>query len=64
MQFMSLTKYMYNNADREHVKLNEEIDYITQYIELQKNRLNSNTKVHFNCAYYVSFNSCKRERYH
>ena len=47
MQFMSLTKYMYNNADREHVKLNEEIDYITQYIELQKNRLNSNTKVHF-----------------
>lgn len=47
MQFMSLTKYMYTNAERDKVPLRAEIDYIRQYIELQKNRLNEHTRVHF-----------------
>ncbi len=47
MQFMNLTKYMYTNAEKDKVLLRAEIDYICQYIELQKNRMNEHTRVHF-----------------
>ena len=47
MQFMDLTKYMYTNAEKDKVPLRAEIDYIRQYIELQKNRMNDRTHVHF-----------------
>ena len=46
MQFMELTKYMYTNAEKDKVPLRAEIDYIRQYIELQKNRMNDRTEVH------------------
>lgn len=46
MQFMDMTKYMYTNADKDRVPLRSEIDYIRQYIELQKNRMNDHTHVH------------------
>ncbi len=46
MQFMELTKYMYTNAEKDKVSLRAEIDYIRQYIELQKNRMNDRTEVH------------------
>ena len=47
MQFMDLTKYMYTNAEKDKVPVRAEIDYIRQYIELQKNRMNDRTHVHF-----------------
>lgn len=46
-QFINLTKYMYNNANREYITLAEEIEYIEQYIELQRLRLNEYASVRF-----------------
>ena len=46
-RFINLTKYMYNNANRDVIPLVEEMDYIEQYIELQKLRLNSFADVSF-----------------
>ncbi|MDE7074006.1 MAG: histidine kinase [Odoribacter sp.] len=39
-RFINLTKYMYNNANQEFISLAEEVEYISQYIDLQKLRLN------------------------
>lgn len=39
-RFINLTKYLYNNANIEMVPLAEELEYIRQYIDLQKLRLN------------------------
>lgn len=47
MQFMNMMRYMYTNAEKDKVPLQAEIDYIRQYIELQKNRMNDHTCVHF-----------------
>lgn len=49
-QFISLTKYLYNNANRNLVPLCEEIEYLQQYIELQKLRLNEMADVRFNVS--------------
>lgn len=46
-RFINLTKYMYNNANREFIPLAEEVDYIGQYIDLQKLRLNDFADVRF-----------------
>ena len=46
-RFINLTKYMYNNANREFIPLAEEVDYIGQYIALQKLRLNELADVRF-----------------
>ena len=46
-RFINLTKYMYNNANHEFVALAEEVDYISQYIDLQKLRLNEYADVCF-----------------
>lgn len=46
-RFINLTKYMYNNANREFIPLVEEVDYIRQYIELQRLRLNELAEVNF-----------------
>lgn len=46
-RFINLTKYMYNNANREFIPLSEEVDYIGQYIALQKLRLNELADVRF-----------------
>lgn len=46
-RFINLTKYMYNNANREFITLAEEADYISQYIDLQKLRLNGFADVRF-----------------
>lgn len=45
--FINLTKYLYNNANREYIPLKEEVDYIGQYIALQQLRLNENADVRF-----------------
>lgn len=46
-RFINLTKYIYNNANREFVSLEEEVAYISQYIDLQKLRLNEYADVTF-----------------
>ncbi|MGN0282727.1 MAG: sensor histidine kinase [Prevotella sp.] len=46
-QFISLTKYLYNNANCTLVPLCEEMEYLQQYIELQKLRLNEMADVKF-----------------
>lgn len=46
-RFINLTKYMYNNANREFIPLAEEVDYIGQYIALQQLRLNELADVRF-----------------
>lgn len=46
-QFISLSKYMYNNANRNFISTSEEVDYISQYISLQKLRLNDMADVTF-----------------
>ena len=39
MQFIDLIKYMYTKATQDTVNIEEEAEYIGQYIELQKNRI-------------------------
>ena len=46
-QFVNLTKYIYNNANREFVAIKEEADYIRQYVNLQSLRLTDEAKVTF-----------------
>lgn len=46
-RFINLTKYMYNNANHEFINLTEEVDYISQYLGLQKLRLNEFADVSF-----------------
>ena len=46
-RFINLTKYMYNNANREFIALAEEVDYIGQYIALQQLRLNELADISF-----------------
>ncbi|MGN0233144.1 MAG: sensor histidine kinase [Bacteroidaceae bacterium] len=48
-RFINLTKYMYNNANHEFIALVEEVEYIGQYIDLQKLRLNEYADVNFTC---------------
>lgn len=46
-RFINLTKYMYNNANREFIPLEDEAEYIGQYVALQKLRLNGFAEVSF-----------------
>lgn len=46
-RFINLTKYMYNNANREFISVAEEVEYIDQYIALQALRLNEFADVSF-----------------
>lgn len=46
-RFINLTKYMYNNVNREFISLAEEVDYIGQYIALQQLRLNEFADIRF-----------------
>ena len=47
--FIGLMKYMYANGVKDKVSLETELEYIRQYIELQKHRLNALTHVSFSC---------------
>lgn len=46
-RFINITRYMYDNANREFISLSEEVGYIGQYIGLQKLRLNGFADVRF-----------------
>lgn len=48
MQFIDITRYIYNNANQDIVDIDSEAHYLQQYIDLQRNRLNECTKVNFN----------------
>ncbi len=47
MQFSNLMKYMCNNSTQDTVGVQTEIDYIEQYIDLQRYRLNEHTEIEF-----------------
>lgn len=47
-KFISMMRYMHVNAPRDMVPLGEEADYISQYVELQRLRLNNTTKLDLN----------------
>ncbi len=46
-RFINLVKYTYNNAGNDYIPLSEEVEYISQYIDLQKLRLNGFADVSF-----------------
>ncbi|MBR5118749.1 MAG: histidine kinase [Muribaculaceae bacterium] len=48
IQFIDITRYIYNNANQDSVSIDSEAHYLQQYIDLQRNRLNECTKVNFN----------------
>ena len=47
MQFIDITRYIYNNANQDSVAVDDEAHYLQQYIDLQRNRINECTKVNF-----------------
>ena len=51
VQFIELIKYMYTKATKDTVSIDEEAEYIRQYIELQKNRIDENrTHIYYSCS--------------
>ncbi|MGM9694047.1 MAG: sensor histidine kinase [Alloprevotella sp.] len=46
-QFIGLTKYMFQNAERDFIPLSQEVDYVRQYVALQQLRLNELAHVSF-----------------
>ena len=60
MQFIDLIKYMYTKATQDTVNIEEEAEYIGQYIELQKNRIDENrTHIYYS---YSADESAKNTR--
>lgn len=47
IKFSNILQYMYENASVEKIGIEREVEYIKQYIELQRLRLNEHTKVVF-----------------
>ncbi len=50
IQFTNLMKYMCTNSAQDKISLSTEIEYIEQYIDLQRYRLNKHTEVEFSYA--------------
>lgn len=50
VKFTELMKYAYTTAGKDWVTVGEEINHISNYIDLQLIRLNSHTKVDWDCA--------------
>ncbi|MGN0221985.1 MAG: sensor histidine kinase [Prevotella sp.] len=46
-KFINLTKYIYLNARRDFIPLSEEVEYMEQYIDLQRLRVGTNADVRF-----------------
>lgn len=47
VKFAELLRYMYANSTQDKTSLGKEINYISEYIDLQLLRLNEHTEVHF-----------------
>lgn len=58
IQFSNMMKYMCNNSTQDHVGVVTEIDYIEQYIELQRYRLNQHTQIDFSHSGDSSSSQC------
>ncbi len=50
LQFTTLMRYMCDNSTQSRVSLDTEMDYINQYIELHRFRLNDKTTINFDFA--------------
>ena len=48
MKFSDILRYMYSQSGSELIPAERELEYIRQYVDLQKLRLNSHTKVDLN----------------
>lgn len=48
LKVSSMMRYVVSESDKEYITIDKEIQYIQDYIELQKLRLNTNTKVEIN----------------
>jgi len=48
MEFIDITRYIYNNANQDSVAVDDEAHYLQQYIDLQRNRINDCNQVNFN----------------
>ena len=47
-KFINMMKYTYSNANRDYISLQEEMDYLQQYVDLQLLRLGGATRVRTN----------------
>ncbi|MFR9620788.1 MAG: histidine kinase [Rikenellaceae bacterium] len=47
MLFTNLMKYIYTNGTADIIPVDDEVDYIEQYIELQRLRINPSTQINF-----------------
>jgi len=47
MQFIDITRYIYNNANQDFVNVDDEAQYLQQYIDLQRNRLNEINTINY-----------------
>ena len=47
MKFIDITRYIYNNANHDLVDIDSEAQYLQQYIDLQRTRMNEMTTVNF-----------------
>lgn len=56
MQFIELMKYMYTKSTKDNVTIDEEANYIEQYIELQKNRIDEK-RTHIYYSYSADENA-------
>lgn len=54
LKLSGMMRYVVSEASQEYVKLDKEINYINNYIELQKMRLNKNLHLSFNVAGMVN----------
>lgn len=44
-KFINMCKYTYSNANRDYISIQEEVDYLQEYVDLQKLRLGGKTTV-------------------
>lgn len=44
-KFINMCKYTYNNANRDYISIREEIDYLEEYVDLQRFRIGEMTQV-------------------
>ncbi len=59
VQFTSLMRYMSSSSTQEYVPLHTEVEYIEEYIALQRYRLSEHTNIEFNTSFDGEIAGCK-----
>ncbi|MFI3306062.1 MAG: histidine kinase [Rikenellaceae bacterium] len=59
VQFTALMRYMCNNSTQDHVALHTEIEYIEEYIALQRYRLSDHTEVRLKSSIDKASSGCQ-----